>query len=112
MAVALAHTLAASAFARHEAERTESIAAFFKSLEVIPPETGDQVKSAPLGEELGGLLREQARIFAAAHRTVMERGAGAAKAALKLAAKKEGLLTDADLRRRFPEIVGWLDSTE
>ena len=108
----LAHSVAASAFARHEVERSESIVAFFKSLEQVALGPADDAQAGALGEELRRLLRKQARIFAGAQLIVDQRGSSAAKAVLKLAAKKKGLLNTRDLQQRFPEIAGWLESTE
>ncbi len=101
----LAHTLAATAFWRHEAARFDDIGLFFARLARTPVAAEGSVPE----EGLRRLLRRQARTFLAAHLIVRAREDEAAKALLKLAAKQHDGLGAEDLRRKFPEITSWLD---
>ncbi len=97
-----AHTLAASAFYRHERGRFNDIAALFRRLAAA------EVSADSSHADLRTLLQEQARTFNAAHWLLAKRGEDAPKTLFKLARKKKGALDTSTLRQRFPELAAWL----
>ena len=100
----MAHTLALSAVLNHDRGRLALLDSVFRQLEVAPAEIPGAEPT------LGGWLRYQGDAYRAARLLAAKRGNASAKQLLKLTKKAGGSLSPADLRKRFPELVPWLDT--